>query len=129
MGYNSLEIPGSLLIPGFSIYLLEIKREQDKWFYIGMTGDPHYPSARAAFHRISGHLELLRRSTQNQLRHALKGLGIISDDDYRQITIKMYHFAIEGFKRLTEDQLNADRVKELKLLTVIKNTRKYNVKF
>ena len=124
MNNKYLEIPGTFLVPGFCIYLLEIKRNQDKWFYVGMTGDPHYPSARAAFHRISGHLELTRRSTQNQLRLALEKLGIVSDDDYRQITIKMYHFPIDGFKRLTEDQLNAERVKELKLTDGYKEYKK-----
>lgn len=70
--YNTLEIPGSFLVPGFCIYVLEIVKEKQKWFYIGMTGDPHYPSARAAFHRISGHLELSKRSTQNQLQIVMK---------------------------------------------------------
>lgn len=124
MNNKYLEIPGTFLVPGFSIYLLEIQWKLEKWFYIGMTGDPHYPSARAAFHRISGHLELTRRSTQNQLRNALTGLGIVSDDDYRQITIRMYHFPIEGFKRLTEDQLNAESVKELKLTDGYKKYKK-----
>ncbi len=73
--YNTLEIPGSFLVPGFSIYVLEIRKEKEKWFYIGMTGDPYYPSARAAFHRISGHLELSSRSTQNQLQIALRKIG------------------------------------------------------
>ena len=115
MKYNALEIPGSFLVPGFSIYLLEIKRKEKKWFYIGMTGDPHYPSARAAFHRISGHLELTKHSTQNQLRLALKKLGIVSDEDFRQIIIKMYHFPIEGFKRLTNEKLDDEHVKKLKM--------------
>lgn len=92
---NTLEIPGSILVPGFSIYVLEIKKEREKWFYIGMTGDPHYPSARAAFHRISGHLELSKRSTQNQLRIALsEKLGIKDDKDLEKITIEMYHYPI-----------------------------------
>jgi len=66
--YTTLEIPGSFLVPGFCIYVLEIVKEKQKWFYIGMTGDPHYPSARSAYYRLVGHLELNQRSTQNQLR-------------------------------------------------------------
>ena len=101
--YNTLEIPGSFLVPGFSIYVLEIRKENEKWFYIGMTGDPHYPSARAAFPRIAGHLELSTRSTQNQLRIAMKEkLGVLTDDDFKKTTIKMHHYPIEGFKRITE---------------------------
>jgi len=112
--YNCLEIPGSFLVPGFSIYVLEIKKEQEKWFYIGMTGDPHYPSARAAFHRISGHLELNRRSTQNQLMIALKKLDIEDAEDFKKITIKMYHYPIAGFKKITDKLLNNETVKQLK---------------
>ena len=83
--YNTLEIPGSFLVPGFSIYVLEIRKEKEKWFYIGMTGDPYYPPARAAFHRISGHLELSRGSTQNQLMLAFKKAGSMEDaEDFKK---------------------------------------------
>ncbi|GIV46161.1 MAG: hypothetical protein KatS3mg036_0979 [Ignavibacterium sp.] len=123
--YNTLEIPGSFLVPGFSIYVLEIVKEKQKWFYIGMTGDPHYPSARAAFHRISGHLELSNRSTQNQLRIALKEkLGIVTGDDLRKITIKMHHYPIEGFTRITGKQLNNETVQQLKLTPEYKEYKK-----
>ena len=113
--YDTLEIPGTFLVPGFSIYVLEIKKENEKWFYIGMTGDPHYPSARAAFHRISGHLELSKRSTQNQLRIVLsKELGIEDDKDLEKITIKMYDYPIGGFKKITDKTLDDELVKQLK---------------
>jgi hypothetical protein len=113
--YNTLEIPGSFLIPGFSLYVLEIMKDSKKWFYIGMTGDPHYPSARAAFHRISGYLELAKRSTQNQLRIALKEkLGILTDEDLAKINIKMHHFPIEGFKKITDHMLDNETVQQLK---------------
>ena len=113
--FNTFEIPVSFLVPGFSIYVLEIRKEKEKWFYIGMTGDPYYPSARAAFHRISGHLELSSRSTQNQLQIALKENKIIKDDkDFKMIMIKMYHFPIEGFKKITNEILNDATVRQLK---------------
>ncbi len=122
--YNKLEMDGTLLVPGFSIYVLEIKREKEKWFYIGMTGDPHYPSARAAFHRISGHLELSRHSTQNQLQIALKEkLGISTDDDFRKITITMHHFPIKGFKRISE-KLDGETMKGLKQTRAYKEYKK-----
>jgi hypothetical protein len=90
-----------------------------------MTGDPHYPSARAAFHRISGHLELSKRSTQNQLRIALKEkLGIVTDDDLRKITIKMHHYPIEGFARITNKQLDKETVQQLKLTPAYKAYKK-----
>lgn len=123
--YNTLEIPGTFLLPGFSIYVLEIKREKKKWFYLGMTGDPYYPSARAAFPRIAGHLELSERSTQNQLRIALKNkLGIVTDDDFRKITIRMHHFPIDGFKRITVKKLDNETVQELKKTQAYKDYKK-----
>jgi hypothetical protein len=112
--YNTLEIPGSFLVPGFSIYVLEIRKEKEMWFYIGMTGDPYYPSARAAFHRISGHLELSSSSTQNQLQIALKENGIVNNNkDFEKLTIKMHHFPIKGFKRITDKQLSNETMEQL----------------
>ena len=65
-----------------------------------MTGDNHYPSARSAYYRLVGHLELNKRSTQNQLRIALKEkLGIKNDDDFKDVTIKMHRYPIPGFKK------------------------------
>ncbi len=127
--YNTLEIPGSFLVPGFSIYVLEIKSENRKWFYIGMTGDPHYPSARSAFHRISGHLELSPRSTQNQLMLVLKNkLEIENAEEFKKVTIKMYHYPIAGFKRITEEILNKENVVKLKTTDDYKNYKKLQQK-
>jgi hypothetical protein len=113
--FNTLEIPGSFLVPGFSIYVLEIRKEKEKWFYIGMTGDPHYPSARSAYYRLVGHLELNKRSTQNQLRIAMKSkLGINSDEDFKNVTIKMHHYPIPGFKKLADRLSDKEAVKRLK---------------
>jgi hypothetical protein len=123
--FNTLEIPGSFLVPGFSIYVLEIIKEKEKWYYIGMTGDPHYPSARAAFPRIAGHLELSERSTQNQLRIALKEkLGIVTDDELRNLTIRMHHFPIDGFKRITNEKLDNETMIRLKLTPAYKEYKK-----
>lgn len=113
--FNTLEIPGSFLVPGFSIYVLEIIKEKEKWFYIGMTGDPHYPSARSAYYRLVGHLELNKRSTQNQLRIAMKGkLGINNDEDFKNVTLRMHHYPIPGFKRLADKLSDKEEVKRLK---------------
>ena len=122
--YNTLEIPGSFLVPGFSIYVLEIKKGKKKYFYIGMTGDPYYPSARAAFHRISGHLELNKRSTQNQLLIALRELGIKDDKDFEKINIKMYHYPIDGYKKHDEKLLNNKTMQQLKRKQAYKDYKK-----
>lgn len=113
--YNTLEIPGSFLVPGFCIYVLEIVKEKQKWFYIGMTGDPHYPSARSAYYRLVGHLELNQRSTQNQLRIAMKEkMGINNDNDFNDVTIKMHHYPIPGFTKLNVKLSDNEAVKQLK---------------
>ena len=105
-GDADIEFNGSLLIPGFSIYLMEVENQNGKrHFYIGMTGDSFYPSARAAFHRLSGHLEKKNRSTQNQLWKAIeKKIGIKKVGEYASLTFKMYHFPIPGFNEWKKDK-------------------------
>ncbi|MBC9812899.1 hypothetical protein H9Y05_10495 [Crocinitomicaceae bacterium CZZ-1] len=91
---NTLEFSGAMLLPSFSIYVYEIITEEKVYFYIGMTGDPFYPSARSAIHRLSGHFEKLDRSTQNQVHKALTELNI----DLNNTTIKLHHFPITGYE-------------------------------
>ncbi len=104
--YKTLEIPGSFLVPGFCIYVLEIVKEKQKWFYIGMTGDPHYPSARSAYYRLVGHLELNQRSTQNQLRitvnQKLSEPGFMGFYDYPDSN------AIKSYKSLNHKNHSSD---------------------
>ena len=96
-GYDTLEIKGNMLMPGFSIYLLEIRDRGKLFYYVGMTGDPYFPSARSAFHRLSGHLELTANSTQNQLIIGIKEQMELKDEDFVNLQIKMHHFPISGF--------------------------------
>ncbi len=111
-GYRQLEFSGSFLIPGFSVYVLEIEKSGQKHFYIGMTGDPFYPSARAAFHRLSGHLEKGAKSKQNQLWIALQTrLNIQSEADLMTLNIRMHHFPIEGFKKWVLTDLHHKNIK------------------
>jgi hypothetical protein len=97
--YNCISIPGKVLHPGFSIYLFEILHGNEKYFYVGMTGDNFYPSARSAFHRLSGHFDLAGNSTQNQLLTALKSIKQIDFEADENLIIKMHHFAIPGFTK------------------------------
>ena len=111
-GYDILKFNGSFLIPGFSIYLLEIIKGDDKFFYIGMTGDPFYPSARSGFHRLAGHLENAERSTQNQLWVGLREkAGIIDPNDFFSLKIKMHHFPIPGFVKWSGKSLHHEEIK------------------
>ena len=90
--YRTIEIDGALFDEGFCIYLMELKDGADTFFYVGMTGDNYYPSARSAFHRLSGHFDRAERSTQNQL-----GKHIGERGSYAGIKLKMHYFPIEGF--------------------------------
>jgi len=114
IAYNKLEIKGSLLVPGFSIYLFEIVGKGKPLYYVGMTGDPFYPSARAAFHRISGHLELTSHSTQNQIMKALKQKFGAAELEtiFPKLIITMHHYPIGGFEKWKYESLSADDVKK-----------------
>lgn len=96
--YRTIEIDGAFFNEGFCIYLMELLMElkdnvkEHTFLYVGMTGDNYYPSARSAFHRLSGHFDRAERSTQNQL-----GKHIGERNSYAGIKLKMHYFPIEGF--------------------------------
>lgn len=93
---NHLSFSGKMLLNGFSVYLFRITNGNEKHFYVGMTGDNHYPSARSAVHRFSGHFELQPTSTQNQLGRKLskKEKSWIAN-----ATIELFHWPIEGYEQ------------------------------
>jgi len=103
MKYQKLELPGALLVDGFSIYLIEVQYEGTNYYYVGMTGDGHYRSARAGFYRLVGHLEYQnKRSTQNQLSKAL--MRVLNCRTRKEMNLKIdkaniifHHFPIDGF--------------------------------
>lgn len=104
--YSYFEFNGASLHPSFSIYLFEITKEKDgTYFYVGMTGDNHYPSARSIMHRLGGHIDLSKRSTQSQMMIAIKNLFNKEREDHltleelETLTIKLHHWPIEGFTR------------------------------
>ena len=94
--YTQTTIQGTLLLPGFSVYLfvITVPDAGHSYYYAGMTGDPVYPSASSAIHRLGGHFENNPRSTQNRVklameRHQINPAGAI---------IHMYHWPLEGFE-------------------------------
>jgi hypothetical protein len=112
---NIIEFNGLALFPSFSIYLFEItKDEKGKFFYIGMTGDNYYPSARSILHRLAGHIDLLETSTQNQFIVAIKGLfGKSNQEDFSKeelsrLNIKLHYWQIEGFEKWQGSKQNFD---------------------
>jgi hypothetical protein len=119
---NYLKIDGRFLVPGFSIYVLEIKiaSENETYFYVGMTGDNHYPSARSVLHRLAGHIDKNASSTQKQLSESLKNIfekkkdEKLTDDELRSLSIKMHHYPIEGFKESGLKTMNNESLKTYK---------------
>lgn len=115
--YGKLEIDGKMLVSGFSLYVLEIIYLQKKYFYIGITGDPVYESARSAFYRLSGHLEYKnKRSTQNQLYKALTKIfkaqnHVEWEKCISKTKIVMHRFSIDGFEAKAVTQRASDNYK------------------
>ena len=72
-----IELPGVQFRRAYLLYVIEICRDQARYFYIGQTGDHNYITARPPFRRLSGHLDDIGRSTQNQVYRyiAVKILG------------------------------------------------------
>jgi hypothetical protein len=105
--YNCLEFNGELLYPSFSIYLFEIFEGRNKYYYVGMTGDRHYPSARSILHRLAGHIDLTKRSRQSQLLQGINKLfgkkgEHLTLTELKTLKIKLHHWPIEGFERWME---------------------------
>lgn len=94
--YSCIAFTGLALYPTFSIYLLEIMKDSKRFFYVGMTGDAHYPSARSILHRLAGHIDLGKRSTQSQF---IKGLReqvfqnkeTLTEADWASLDIKLHY--------------------------------------
>jgi hypothetical protein len=99
-----LRFSGLLLKQGFSIYVFRLSRGVKRYYYVGMTGDQYYPSARSAVHRLSGHLEVNSRSTQDQLIQSLStivyGLENVADlknNTLIDLEIEFFHFPVKGY--------------------------------
>lgn len=101
--YSCIAFSGLALHPSFLIYLIEIRRGRECFFYVGMTGDSHYPSARSILHRLAGHIDLGKRSTQSQF---IKGLReqvfqnkeTLTEADWASLDIKLHYWPISGFE-------------------------------
>ena len=99
----------------YLLYIVEITHGNDKYYYVGQTGDNNYITARPAFRRLAGHLEDVGRSTQNQIYRylAVEILGISEaarkdstfDEKIKQAvedylvgsTVKMYVYSLQPF--------------------------------
>ncbi|MDO8967635.1 hypothetical protein [Algoriphagus sp.] len=109
--YSCIEFSGLALHPTFSIYLFEIEKGKEKFFYVGMTGDGHYPSARSILHRLAGHIDLGKKSTQSQFMKGLKdkvfkGKKNLTAEDWETLHIKLHQWPIPGFEPWEGDLKN-----------------------
>jgi hypothetical protein len=75
-------------------------KNQPVAYYVGMTGDNHYPSARSPFHRLAGHFDRAAKSTQRQLSDAIEDK--LGDLELANLTIKMHYYPISGFVPIEE---------------------------
>jgi hypothetical protein len=112
--YSCIEFSGLALHPAFSIYLFKIEKGKEKFFYVGMTGDGHYPSARSILHRLAGHIDLGKKSTQSQFMTGLKkvvfeGKKTLTAEDWETLHIKLHHWPIPGFEPWEGDLSNLDK--------------------
>jgi hypothetical protein len=112
--HSCIEFSGLALHPTFSIYLFEIKKGEKNFFYVGMTGDGHYPSARSILHRLAGYIDLGKKSTQSQFMTGLKkvvfeGKKTLTAEDWETLHIKLHHWPIPGFEPWVGELSNLDK--------------------
>lgn len=86
---------------GYYVYIVVIEYEQQKYFYIGMTGDRKYQTARSPFYRMGGHFNQLESSTQNQIVKGIrKKLGIADVEAVlTEMKFTYYCYLIEAFDK------------------------------
>jgi hypothetical protein len=98
-----ITIPGQALQSGFCVYVQEVLHDENSLgYYVGMTGDNHYPSARSPFHRLAGHFDRAARSTQRQLGRAIDALLTTHGLDLSDLTLRMHYYPISGFEPIKE---------------------------
>jgi hypothetical protein len=84
-----IELAGEQFKRTYLLYVIEVCHKEDRYYYVGQTGDKNYRTARPAFRRLSGHLEDIGKSTQNQV--------------YRYIAVKILGYT-EAEKQETFDE-------------------------
>jgi hypothetical protein len=76
MNAVSIRFPGLVLERGFWIYVIEIKSEERRVFYVGRTGDSSSSHASSPFVRIGQHLDLRANAKGNALLRNLRETGL-----------------------------------------------------
>ena len=73
--YN-MSFHGEILERGFWIYVWGIKCNDQRYIYIGRTGDSSSPNAASPFNRIGQHLNFKENAKGNSLAKRLKEVGV-----------------------------------------------------
>ena len=128
-----LSIEGKHFERQYLLYIIECTHGEDKYYYIGQTGDPKHTTARPTFRRLTAHLEDSGRSTQNQVYRylAVEVLGISyaakknsafdkktkqAVEDYLvKSNVKMYAYPLQPFVPSVEHSQHLNIVRKVVL--------------
>lgn len=112
---------------GYYVYIVAIEYQAYKYFYVGMTGDRKYATARSPFYRMGGHFTQLESSTQNQIIKGLRKRLNVRDIDAALLEIKFtyYCYLIDEFDKekldLHKDKRNKAEKIESYLIQKLRN--------
>lgn len=126
MNYYKISIDGKQFEKHYLIYIIQLRHQSKKYYYVGQTGDRHYKTARPAFRRLAGHLEDQGYSTQNQLYKAImeqilkrrsEAKGSFSNELKAEVStylvqsdIDMYVFPLLQFDEGVDQRLHSQNV-------------------
>lgn len=87
--------------PGYYVYIVRAHRDEQTFYYVGMTGDRKHLVARSPFYRMGGHFTLSESSTQNQIIKGLKTIAKVVDvvSELQSWNFKYYAYLVEDFNK------------------------------
>ena len=112
---------------GYYVYIVVIEYRNNNYYYVGMTGDRKYETARSPFYRMGGHLSQLQSSTQNQIIKGLKEKLHIQDIEtaLTEMTLTYYCYLIDSFfkgdlkvhitKRIRAEKIESYVIKKMRM--------------
>ncbi len=117
---------GEILERGFWLYVWEISQDNNKYIYVGRTGDSSSAHASSPFNRIGQHLDFRDNAKGNSLAKRLKEAGVNpKKSNFRMLALGPLFPEQETFKEHVpfRDQMATF---EYELANHLKNN-KYNV--
>ena len=72
----SIKFDGRVLDRGFWVYVIDIRAPEDRYLYVGRTGDSSSANAASPFSRIGQHLDSRAYAKGNALTRNLRAAGI-----------------------------------------------------